>query len=130
MRRSQLSLYFVTVQMGLGLLCMKFPSLRYLNLICNSGLNQERVTVKTAPPQRLKREAQMLQLFQDHDFIRGLVDQTEDPESVVLEYMDDNVLSLLKKKQLPKVEAKRALKATFRALAALHDKNIVHTGTF
>lgn len=71
----------------------------------------------------------MLQLFQGHDSIRGLVDQTEDPSSVVLEYMDDDVLNLLKKRQLPKPEAKRALKATFKALAALHDEDIVHTGT-
>lgn len=72
----------------------------------------------------------MLQLFQGHDFIRQFVDQIEDPESVVLEYMDDTVLGLLKQKQLSKFEAKRALKATFKALAALHEKNIVHTGTF
>jgi serine/threonine protein kinase len=106
-----------------------YVTLRYVNLICSSGSHQERVTVKTAPPERLNREAQMLQLFQGHDSIRQLVDQIEDPESVILEYMDDYVLSLLKRKQLPKVEAKRALKATFKALTALHDKNIVHTGT-
>ena len=44
--------------------------------------------------------------------------------------MDNNVLDLLEKKLLPKVEAKRALKATFEALAALHDQNIVHTGAW
>ena len=59
--------------------------------------------------------------FQDHDSIHQLVDQIEDPESVVLKYMDENVLSLLKRKQLIKDEAKRALKATFKALIALYD---------
>jgi hypothetical protein len=72
----------------------------------------------------------MLQLFQGHDSIRQLVDQTEDPESMVLAHMDDDVLSLLKRKQLSKLEAKRALKATFKALIALHSQNIVHTSTF
>jgi len=67
----------------------------------------------------------MLRLFQGHDSIRQLVDQIEDPESAVLENMDDNVLSLLKRKQLPKVDAKRALTAIFKALTALHDQNIV-----
>ena len=85
--------------------------------------------MKTAPTKRLKNEAQTLQLFQGCHSIRQLVDQIEDPESVVLEYMDDNVLNLLQQKQLSKVEAKRALRATIEALIALHDKNIVHTGT-
>jgi casein kinase II subunit alpha len=77
----------------------------------------------------MNREAPKLRLFQGHDSIRGLVDEIEDPESIVLEYMDDDVLNLLKKQRLPKVEAKRALKVTFKALAALHEKDIVHTGT-
>lgn len=85
--------------------------------------------MKTAPTKRLNSEAQTLQLFQGCHSIRQLVDQIEDPESVVLEYMDDNVLNLLQQKQLSKVEAKRALRATIEALIALHDKNIVHTGT-
>jgi casein kinase II subunit alpha len=76
----------------------------------------------------LEKEAQMLQLFQGYDSIRQLVDQIEDSQSLVLEYMDNNVLNLLKKKQLPRIEAKRAVKATLRALVVLHDKNIVHTG--
>ena len=122
---SQSSLYFVTARMGLGLLRICLHLLRCGNLICNSGPNQERVTIKTALSERLNREVQMLRLFQGHDSIRQLVDQIEDPESAVLENMDDNVLSLLKRKQLPKVDAKRALKAIFKALTALHDQNIV-----
>lgn len=47
----------------------------------------------------------------------------------MLEYMDDNILNILRQKQLLKVEAKRALRATMELLIALHDKNIVHTGT-
>lgn len=85
--------------------------------------------MKTAPTKRLNNEAQTLQLFQGCHSIRQLVDQIVDPESIVLEYMDDNVLNLLKQKQLSKVEAKRALRATVEALVALHDKTIVHTGT-
>jgi len=106
------------------------PLVQYPNLICNSGLNQERVTIKAAPRERLNREAQMLRLFRGHNSIRQLVDQIGDPESLVLEYMDESVLGLLKRKQFPKVEAKRSLKATFKALTALHDQNLVHTGTF
>ncbi|KAF2838993.1 kinase-like protein [Patellaria atrata CBS 101060] len=75
----------------------------------------------------LNEEAQMMRLFRGHDSIRQLVDQIDDPESVILEYMDDNVLNLLKRKQLPKIEAKRVLKVTFKELTALHDQNIVHT---
>lgn len=85
--------------------------------------------MKTAPTKRLNNEAQTLQLFQGCHSIRQLVDQIEDPESLVLEYMDDSVLNLLQQKQLSKVEAKRALRATIEALIALHDQNIVHTGT-
>ncbi|KAL9124342.1 MAG: hypothetical protein Q9217_006318 [Psora testacea] len=92
-----------------------------------TGPNQERIIMKTAPTKHLDNEARTLQLFQGCPSIRQLVDQIEDPESVVLEYMDDNVLNLLQQKQLVKVEAKRAIQATIEALIALHDKNIVHT---
>lgn len=71
----------------------------------------------------------MLRLFRGCDSMRQLVDEIEDPRSLVLEYMDNNVLGLLKKKQLGRIEAKSALKATAQALVALHEKNIVHTGT-
>ena len=122
---------FANVQKDHGLLRMQLHSLRVVTLFltCTRGLNQERVIVKTAPTKRLNNEAQTLQLFQGCHSIRQLVDQIEDPESVVLEYMDDNVLNLLQQKQLSKLEAKRALRATIEALVALHDKNIVHTGT-
>ncbi|KAK1770733.1 kinase-like domain-containing protein [Phialemonium atrogriseum] len=91
------------------------------------GPDKKRVTIKSDPAKRLEKEAQMLRLFQGCDSIRQLVDQTADPESLVLEYMDNNALDLLKKKQLPRIEAKRALKAALQALAVLHDNNIVHT---
>jgi casein kinase II subunit alpha len=84
--------------------------------------------VKIAPAKRLENEARMLRLFQGCASIRQLVDEVDDPRSLVLEYMDDNVIYLLKTKQLPRVEAKRALKASVQALVALHEKNIVHTG--
>ena len=58
----------------------------------------------------------MLRLFQGCDSIRRLVDEVEDPRSLVLEYMGDNAISLLKTKRLPRIEAKRALKATVQAL--------------
>ncbi|KAK4242164.1 kinase-like domain-containing protein [Achaetomium macrosporum] len=90
-------------------------------------LAMDRVTVKAAPAKRLENEARMLRLFQGCDSIRQLVDEVEDPRSLVLEYMDDNVFNLLKTKHLPRAEAKRALKATVQALIALHEKNIVHT---
>ena len=85
--------------------------------------------MKTGPRKRLEKEAQMLHLFRGCSPIRQLVDQIEEPESLVLEYMDNNVLYWLKKKALPRIEAKRALQAALQALVILHEKNIVHTGT-
>jgi hypothetical protein len=84
--------------------------------------------VKTAPESRLHKEAQALQLFQKCGSLRQLVDEIQDPPSLVLEYMDNTVLDLVNQNQLGRVEAKRALKAAAQALVALHDKNIVHTG--
>ena len=49
---------------------------------------------------------------------------------MVLEYMHDNVQNLLKRQELPKPDAKRALKASFEGLVVLHDQNVVHTGTW
>ncbi|GAB1312328.1 hypothetical protein MFIFM68171_02538 [Madurella fahalii] len=86
-----------------------------------------RVTMKAAPAKRLENEVRMLRLFQGCNLIRQLVDEAGDPRSLVLEYMDDNVFNLLKTEQLPRAEAKRALKATVQALVALHEKNVVHT---
>ena len=86
--------------------------------------------MKTGPRKRLEKEAQMLHLFRGCSSpIRQLVDQIEEPESLALEYMDNNVLYLLKKSALPRIEAKRALQAALQALVILHEKNIVHTGT-
>jgi casein kinase II subunit alpha len=70
----------------------------------------------------------VLRLLKGCDSMRQLVDEIENLRSLVLEYMDDNVLNLLKKKQLARIDAKRALKAAAQALVALHGKNIVHTG--
>lgn len=99
-----------------------------LSLLGTRGPDQERVVIKTAPAKRLKNEAQTLRPLQDCHSVRLLVDQFDDPESIVLEYMDDNLLDLVKQSQLSKAEAKRALNATFEALVAIHSKNIVHTG--
>lgn len=91
--------------------------------------NGVRVVVKTAPLKRLNNEIQKLQLCQGHKSIRQMVDQIQDPPSMVLEYMEDNVQNLLKRQKLSKQEAKSALKASFEALVVLHDENVVHTGT-
>jgi hypothetical protein len=106
----RLPLYFVTIQKGLGLLRMWLYLVRYMNLNWNSGPNQERFT----PLHPAWTEK--LQLFQGHDPIRGLIDEIEDPESIVLECMDDDVLNMLKKQRLPKVEAKRAWKQHSRRM--------------
>ncbi|KAK3298905.1 kinase-like domain-containing protein [Chaetomium fimeti] len=91
------------------------------------GPNCERFVVKTGPENRLQKEAQALRLFRGCGPLRQLVDEVQDPPSLVLEYMDSSVLSLVKKNKLARVEAKRALQAAAQALVALHENGIVHT---
>jgi len=57
-----------------------------------------------------------------------MIDDIEDPPSLVLEYLDDNLLKISSQKRLKGLDLKHIARNTLEALASLHDKGFVHTG--
>lgn len=60
-------------------------------------------------------------------YLRLMQDTVPEQSIFVYKYFNDHLLSLAQK-DLSIALTKRILKDTLRGLAALHDKNIVHTG--
>lgn len=60
--------------------------------------------------------------------LRLLHDTIQGRNMFVYKYFKDDLLSLMRYVDLPGPAAKLILKNTLRGLAALHAKNIVHTG--
>lgn len=58
-----------------------------------------------------------------------MIDTTEDPPSLVLKYLDDNLLTVSGEKRLESSDLKVVARTVLQALAVLHEKGYVHTGT-
>lgn len=93
------------------------------------GSAKELVVVKTAPPSLMKNELEALRLCKGHDSIRQLIDETQEPPSLVLEYLDENLWYASSEQRLTKVEIKRAAKTVLDGLVILHGMGSAHTGT-
>lgn len=99
-------------------------------LTCPSDSQTSRnVIVKTAPGFLLINERDIFKRFQAVSPFRGLVDDVQDPRSLILEYLDSNLLIESAAKRLQSSEVKHIAKAILQALAALHEEGIVYTGT-
>ena len=57
-----------------------------------------------------------------------MIDEIQEPPSLVLRYLDDDLLSASDSKRLDRSDIKFAAKGILIALQALHEKSIVHTG--
>ena len=73
-------------------------------------------------------ERNVLETIHHHPCLRPLIDTTEDPSSLVLRYLDDNLLNVSGQKRLEGSDLKFVARSTLEALAELHDKGFVHTG--
>lgn len=75
----------------------------------------------------------MIKRYQDKSpFIRPLVDEIEDPAdppSIILKYLDSDLLTESNAKRLSRPEIKYVAKAVLEVLAILHKDGMVHTGT-
>ncbi|KAI1361455.1 serine/threonine protein kinase [Xylaria arbuscula] len=80
---------------------------------------------------RLQNEADILKRYQSKSsFIRPLIDdiqQPADPSSIVLKYLDSELLTESKSKRLTRPEIKQVAKCILEALRALHKDGLVHT---
>ena len=57
-----------------------------------------------------------------------MIDNIESPSSLVLEYLDDNLLDVCSRKRLEGSDVKVVARIVLEALAVLHKNGCVHTG--
>jgi serine/threonine protein kinase len=86
------------------------------------------VVIKRAPPHLLNIEREVLGVVQNHTCIRQMIDNIESPSSLVLEYLDDNLLDVCSRKRLESSDVKVVARIILEALAVLHENGFVHTG--
>lgn len=98
------------------------------HLTINRSSNLGKVIIKSAPKYRLDNERDILKHFHAQPGIRRLLDETQDPPSLVLKYLDDNLLTASNSKRLEKPEIKFIAKRILEALQAFHEDGYVHTG--
>ncbi|KAL2041988.1 hypothetical protein N7G274_005176 [Stereocaulon virgatum] len=87
----------------------------------------QRVTVKTASDWPLKNERDILEAVRDNPCIRPIIDTSDDPPSLILKYLDDNLLNASNAKTLERADIKYVARNLLQALEALHSRGYVHT---
>ncbi|KAJ9134199.1 Kinase-like protein [Coniochaeta hoffmannii] len=97
-----------------------------------TNLANERFIVKSiAGHWRLRNEADILKRYQlKTPFLRPLVDELQDPAeppSIVLKYLDSDLLTESNKKRLSRPDIKRVAKCLLETLRVLHSDGLVHT---
>lgn len=90
----------------------------------------QRVIIKLAPNHRLDNELRVLQAVKENPCIRPLIDTTKEPPSLVLRYLDDNLLDASNTKRLEKADIKFVARNILVALDAIHGQGFVHTGQY
>ena len=88
----------------------------------------QKVTIKQAPDYHLNNELRVLQALNGNPCIRPLIDIIEDPPSLVLRHLDDNLLDSSNRGRLGKADIKFVAQNVLTALDALHERGYVHTG--
>ena len=78
--------------------------------------------------ERFENERNVLKNFQGRPYIRQMLDETEDPPSMVLKHLNDNLLSVSAGKAIEGLDVKFVAKRILQALHALHEDGYTHTG--
>lgn len=86
------------------------------------------MVIKRAPPHLLSIEREVLGTVQNHISFRQMIDNVKNPSSLVLEYLDDNLLDVSRQKRLEGSDVKVVARTVLEALALLHENGFVHTG--
>ena len=90
-------------------------------LTLNRSSNLGKVIIKSAPRHRLDNERDVLKHFYARPGIRQLLDETQDPPSLVLKHFNDNLLTASNSKRLEKREIKFIAKRILETLQAFHE---------
>ena len=85
------------------------------------------MVIKRAPPHLLRNEREILEIVQNYTCVRQMIDIIEN-SSLVLEYLDDNLLDVCSRKRLEGSDVKIVARSILEALAVLHENGFVHTG--
>ena len=88
----------------------------------------QKVTVKTASDWPLKNERHILEAVRGTPCIRPIIDASDDPPSLILKFLDDNLLNASNAKKLERADIKYVAQNLLRALETLHSRGYVHTG--
>ncbi|KAL9100357.1 MAG: hypothetical protein Q9187_009376, partial [Circinaria calcarea] len=72
-------------------------------------------------------ERHILEAVGHHHCIRPIIDTTDEPHSLILKYLDDNLLRASNTKKLEKADIKYVARNLLQALEALHSRGYVHT---
>lgn len=99
-------------------------------LMIDSDPNSHVVLIKTAPPTRIENEIEALKLCRGHKSVRQLVDVIDNPQSLVLEYLDKSLYEASCEQKLDSSDVKRAVKSALDGLAVLHAHKRAHTGQY
>ena len=86
------------------------------------------MVIKRAPPHLLSNEREILEILQNHTCVRQTIDIIENHSSLVLEYLDDNLLDVCSRKIFEGSDVKVVARTVLEALAAFHENGFVHTG--
>jgi casein kinase II subunit alpha len=92
-----------------------------LSLTLNRNPSLGKVIIKSAPKYRLEIERNVLMHFNGRPRIRRLLDETQNPPSLVLKRLDDNPLNVSNQKRLETPEIKFIVKRIIEALQAFHE---------
>ena len=76
----------------------------------------------------LRIEREILVMVQNHTCVRQMIDIIESHSSLVLEYLDDNLLDVCSRNRLQGSDLKVVAHTVLEALAMLHGNGFVHTG--
>ncbi|MCJ1249722.1 hypothetical protein MMC30_006948 [Trapelia coarctata] len=87
----------------------------------------QKVIIKQAPDYRMDNELRVLQALNGNPCIRPLVDTVEEPPSLVLRHLDNNLLDASNATRLVKADIKFVARNMLIALDALHERGYVHT---
>ncbi|KAF5877263.1 putative mitogen-activated protein kinase sty1 protein, partial [Botrytis fragariae] len=98
---------------------------------CSNSQNQNFIVKSVHAHWRLQNEADILKRFESKtSFLRPTIDEIvipSDPQSIVLRYLDDDIMTETYKKKLSRCELKFVARRVLEALKVLHDEGFIHT---
>ena len=87
------------------------------------------VVIKRAShPHAFHTEREVLRAVRKLIWFRQMVDVIDDQSSLVLEFLDDNLLEVCSQQRLENWEVKKVARTILEVLAMLHENGYVHTG--